>query len=292
MRSIKPFDNSLVVSVMFCHHFSLVTQKNDEKVTKERTLPRNRIEVSMQMSISTSFQQSQLDFSQLAFSQSEYSGPAPSLPSPQQDRVELSDQARRPRDREHSVDHVRGTQHERTGNPLGDFLKNILEQLTGAQVNDLQNAPIADEPSTPVPQDQQTSIAAQQASVSLESNSLSISGSINTSDGAKVSFALDLQILHASASTSAFTLSNGQNGYEFNFVGSSAELSNTSFSFSLTSETPDGALASGSGQGSFSLKDELKEVRHVLKPLLKGFLNDAGMPSDRRSFSQLLHAIA
>jgi len=246
----------------------------------------------MQLSINTSFQQTQLDFSQFTFSQVANNGSSATLPSSPHDRLELSDEARRPRDREHSVDHVRKAHHERSDTSLGDFLKGILEQLTGAQVTDLQNAPAADDASAALPQDQQTSFAAQQASLSFESNSLSINGSINTSDGTKVSFALDLQIVHASASASAFNLNSGPNGYEFDFAGSSAELTSTSFSFSLNAESPDGTPASGSGLGNFSLKDELKEVRKILKPVLKEFLHDAGLPSDRQSIKQLLHAIA
>ena len=214
------------------------------------------------------------------------------MPVQSKDRVELSDEARRTHDREHSIDHVRRVHHDRKDNPQADFLKGILEQLTGAQVSDLQNDPVAGDASATVPQDQQSTISTQQASLSFESTNLSINGSINTSDGAKVSFALDLQIMHASASTGSFTLNSDPSGYEFNFAGSSAELSNTIFNFSLNAETPDGTIASSSGQGNFSLKDELKDVRQVLKPLLKDYLHDAGMPSDRRSVSQLLHAIA
>lgn len=268
------------------------SSKNRRKGNKEHTLPRSFNETVMQLSINTSFQQSQLDFSQFSFSQVASNSSSASLPASSSDRIELSDEARRPHEREHSVDHVRKAHHERSDTSLGDFLKGILEQLTGAQVTDLQNAPATDVDSAALPQDQQTSVAAQQASISFESSSLSISGSINTSDGAKVSFALDLQIMHASASASAFNLNSGPNGYEFDFAGSSAELSSTSFSFSLNAETPDGTPAAGSGRGNFSLKDELKEVGKVLKPLLKEFLHDAGLPSNRQSVKQLLHAIA
>jgi hypothetical protein len=197
-----------------------------------------------------------------------------------------------PQEREHSVDHVRKAHHNRKNNPLADLLKNILKQITGAQINDVQNAPAAIDMSAMMPQIQQTSLAVQQASVATASSSLSIDGSINTADGAKVSFALDLQIMHAYASTSAFNLNTGPNGYEFSFAGSSAELTSTSFSFSLTAETPDRSSASGSGLGNFLLKDELKEIRHALKPLVKEFVHDTGLPSDKRSVNQLLRTIA
>ena len=142
-----------------------------------------------------------------------------------------------------------------------------------------------------VPQDQQTSIAAQQASLSFESNSLSINGSINTSDGAKVSFALDLQVMHASASTSAFTsmpIRMATNSI-LPAVRPNCPVPASAFAQRRNSGRD---LCQRHGVGNFSLKDELKEVRHILKPLLKEFLSDAGMPSDRRSVNQLLHAIA
>jgi len=98
----------------------------------------------MQLSINTSLQQSQLDFSQFTVNQVVSNSSSASLPSSPRDRIELSDEARRPRDREHSVDHVQRAQHVRNDNSLGNFLKGILEQLTGAQGSDLKNAPAAD----------------------------------------------------------------------------------------------------------------------------------------------------
>jgi len=257
----------------------------------------------MQLSISTSLQQTQLDVRQVTFNQSQTATqPQLSPPPPVQDSIELSDEARRPRDREHSVGNVRSAQQERGGNPLFDLLKGILEQLTGARVSSIQGAPVGDAapPTSPdqapapatTPLGQQSSFSAQQASLSFESSSLSIGGSITTADGAKLSFALDLQMMHASASASAFNLSSDQNGQNFSFAGTAAELSSTSFSFSLTADLPDGTPATGSGLGTFNLKDDLKEVRHALKPLIKEFLKDNGMPSDRNSVNQLLHTIA
>jgi len=242
----------------------------------------------MQLSISTSLQQTQFTYSQLTSNQSA-SGAAALLPLQlPQDRVELSDDARRPHDREHSVGHVRKTDHDRHDSPQYDLLKNIMEQITAAKVFDLKSAPAA----ATAPQNQLTSLSAQQASLSVETSSFSIDGSITTSDGAKLSFGLDLQMMHASASASAFSVSSGPDGYNFSFAGSAAELTSTSFSFSLTAELPDGTPATGSGMGNFSLKDDLKEVRQAMKPLIKDFLKDAGLPSDKRSVNQILHAIA
>ncbi len=242
----------------------------------------------MQLTITSSLQQSQIDYTQLTLNKSSYSI-VPQLPP--QDRIEFSDEARQSKDWEHSVGHMIKTPQDQGENPLFSFLKNILEQITGAQINNLQNVPVAVDTPEPTQQIQQTAISAQQASLTSETNNLSIDGSITASDGVKLSFNLDLQMMHASASTGSFNLNSKPNGYNFSFAGSSAELTSTSFSFSLTAETPEGTTSTGNGVGTFSLKDDLKEVRHSLKPLIMEFLKATGAASDRSSVSQLLHAI-
>ncbi|HEY5513750.1 MAG TPA: hypothetical protein VIK40_08915 [Geomonas sp.] len=246
----------------------------------------------MQLTSTSSLQQSQLDYNQLTLNTSSNSGVPQLPPLPPQDRIEFSDEARRSQDREDSVGQVRKAPRDGKDNPLFDFLKNVLGQITGAQIHDLQNAPAAADTPAPAKQSTQTSVSAQQASLSFETSSLSIDGSITASDGGKLSFSLDLQMMHASASASSFNLASGSNGYDFSFAGSSAELTSTSFSFSLTAETPGGTPVTGGGLGSFSLKDDVKEVRHALKPLIKEFLKEADVPSDWRSVNQLLHTIA
>jgi hypothetical protein len=248
-------------------------------------------EAEMQLSMTTSFQQTQLDYSQLTVNQPVNSAVPTQLLEPKSDRIELSNESRRSHDDDHSVGHVRKTHHDRNNNPLFDLLKNILEQITGAQVNDLKKAPVAAAPSIPIPQGSPAAYSAQQANLSLETSSLTVGGSISTSDGAKISFNLDLTMMHASASAVVINANNGSGGYNFNFAGSSAELTTTRFSFSLSAELPDGTPTSGSGLGTFSLKDDLKEVRQVMKPLIKEFLKSANMPSDKNSVNQLLRTI-
>jgi hypothetical protein len=211
------------------------------------------------------------------------------------DRIELSDDSRRPHNAEHAVEHTQKSQHGQNSNPLFNFLKDILEKMSGAQVNELKTAqPISDIPAPPAPpsQNQSSTLAVEQSSLSLETSSVSLGGSITTRDGAKFTFALDLQMMHASASSSAFNFSNGQGGYDFNFAGSSTELTSTSFNFSLTAELPDGTPGTASGLGAFSLKDDLKEVQQALKPYLKAFFQDSGMTSDNYGVKQMLKTIA
>lgn len=246
----------------------------------------------MQMTITSSFQQSQLDYSQRTLTQSISAASLQVPPPPPQDRIEFSEEARRHNNEGHSIDNVKKTPHDRKDNQILNFLKTVVEQISGAQIDDLQQLTADGTIPVPAAANQQSSISAQQAGLSFENSSISISGSIVTSDGAKLSFDLDLQVLHASADGSAFSLTGGPGGYDFSFAGSSAELTSTSFSFSLTAETPAGTSAAGSGVGRFSLKDDLKEVRQTLKPMLKDFMKDAGMASDRYSINQFLSTLA
>ena len=248
----------------------------------------------MQLNINTSQQQLQFNYTQSNLTQSAKTAePQLQLPPPQ-DRIELSDDARRPHDTEHAVERMRKAHHEENSNPLFNFLKDILEKISGAQVTELKGAPpVSDIPAPALPAQSPTAtLAAEQSSLSVETSSVSIGGSITTRDGAKFSFALDLQVLHASASSSSFNLSNGPGGYDFNFAGSSAELTSTSFNFSLTAELPDGTPGTANGLGNFSLKNDLKEIQHALKPYLQAFFKDSGMPSDNYGVTQLLKTIA
>jgi hypothetical protein len=136
------------------------------------------------------------------------------------DRIEFSDDARRPRDTEHGVERMHKGEHEQNSSPLFNFLKEILEKITSAQVNELKNAPPVSSIPVPSTDSQSSTLAAEQSSLSVETSSLSIGGSITTRDGAQFSFALDLQVMHASASSSSFNLSNSPaGGYNFNFAG-------------------------------------------------------------------------
>ncbi len=133
-------------------------------------------------------------------------------------------------------------------------------------------------------------IAAQQGDLSLQAGSLSIDGSISAAGGAGASFSLDMQVVHASFSSSTFCLDADANGYQSSYAGSSAELSSTSFSFSLAGEVPDGPIR-GSGSGGL-VNAGLKEIRHTVQPLIKDFLCDACIPSDKPNVNKLFRAIA
>ncbi len=245
----------------------------------------------MQLSITSSLQQTRLDYSQLTFDQSTSGTPQQSLPAAQ-DQISISHKARRHHHNDdHAVRHVRSANHDQKDNKMADLLKNIIEQITGIKIDKLQKQQQGEAATVPTTQSSSTSLSAQQSSLSIESTNLSIDGSITTSDGAKLSFSLDLQMLHASASSATLNASSGPDGYNFNYAGSSLDLTSTSFNFSFTAEMPDGTPGSGDGSGTFNLKDDLKEVRQAMKPLIKEFLKEAGMSSDRRSVNQLLQTI-
>ncbi|NVN93283.1 MAG: hypothetical protein HXX11_22175 [Desulfuromonadales bacterium] len=242
----------------------------------------------MQLTLTTSLTQTQVDFSQLTLNQATKSAPQQSTP-PSRDRIELSDEARRPHDREHAIHHLRAKEHDQQVNPLSNLLRDILGGITGIQISDLKSVPTGE---TGQLHHQGSTLAAQQASLSVETTGISFGGSITTSDGSKVAFDLDFQVIHASANAAAFNLNSSADGSSFSFAGSAAELSSTSFSFSLSAEVPDGTPINGKGTGTLSLKDERKEVRQTLKPLLNEFFKETGMPSGKDSINQILKTIA
>ncbi len=216
----------------------------------------------MQLTINTSLQQTQLAYSHISFRQSADYG-APSSTSEPQDVVELSSEARLP------------VQEESPAVPESDADPAV-------QVEDPQSAPAA----APVAEEAPATFAVQQGSLALSGGTLSIDGTISTAGGAEGSFSLDLQVLHAFAGSSAFSVNSGANGYGLSFARSAFELSSTSFSFSLSSEVPDGTAAAGS-----FVKDELKEIRHTVQPLIKDFLRDACNPFDKPNVNKLFRAI-
>jgi len=102
---------------------------------------RFRSEATMQLNIITSQQQLQFSYIQSNLNQSaKNSDPQLQIPI-LKDRIEFSDDARRPRDTEHGVERMHKGQQDQNSNPLFNFLKEILEKITGTQVNELKNAP-------------------------------------------------------------------------------------------------------------------------------------------------------
>lgn len=243
----------------------------------------------MELNISTSIAHSRLDFNRISFSQSATSQGADSPPA-RGDRVELSTEATT-RGEETSLKHLRQTHREQSTEVQAAFLKEVLQQLTGAKITDLNDLPGTDSPQPSSIPAQEQSFALEQENLSLESSSLFIGGTINTSDGKKLSFSLDLQILKASAVSNQLNFNTNADGYEFSFNGSSSELTSSSFSFSLNYESAEG-IAGGRGLGAFALKDDLKEISRAVKPMVKDYLHDAGMPYAQREVKQLIRSVA
>jgi hypothetical protein len=137
----------------------------------------------MQLTISASQQQLQFDYSQINLNQSTRTID-PQLPvAARQDRIEFSDDARRPHEAEHAVKQMRKAHNDQNSNPLFDFLKEILEKVTRAEVNELKSAPPVSDIPVPPSQSQISSIAAEQSTLSFEASSFSLGGSITTGDG-------------------------------------------------------------------------------------------------------------
>lgn len=240
----------------------------------------------MELTLTTTQTQSRLGFSQLTMSQTAKSA-VPQSPLPPVDRIELSDEARRPDGREESIRDLRSGGEGQQAPHLPDLLKDILGGMIGAQIDDIQSAPSGESGQTG-----EFSLDAQRTTLSLEAASASFDGAISTSDGSEVSFSLDIQIAQLSASSTSFSLNRNNDGSSFAFSGSAAELTSTSFSFSLSAEAADGTRVKGRGIGTFSLKDEVRDVRNILRPSIREFFHDAGMPSGTGRVNHLLNAVA
>jgi hypothetical protein len=206
------------------------------------------------------------------------------------DRIELSDDSRRSRESGSAVSQLLPNENDRGDTQFMDFLNDILREVTGGSIRDLQTyRGMQDRHDSAA---QFPGLEAQQSTIAVDSTSLSIGGTIQTGDGAKLAFSLDLQVTHASFKSEMLSLDSGPNGYQFSYAGAAAELTSTSFTFSLAAASPEDGSSDTRGIGSFSLKDGLKDLRHALKPLAKDLFSDAGISSGWSGVNRLLQTIA
>lgn len=243
----------------------------------------------MQLTVNQSLSNLQFDFRLLTNGTESGKGSSQFTPMTG-DRIELSDDSRRFRESGSAVSKLHPNEDGRGDAQFMDFLHNILREVTGSSIRDLQTYRGK--------QDRHDSTAqfsgldAQQSTIAVESTNISIGGTIQTADGAELSFSLDLQVTHASFKSEMLSLDNGPNGYQLSYAGAAAELTSTSFTFSLAAASTEDDSSGVSGIGSFSLRDGLKELRHVLKPLAKNLFSDAGNSSGWSGVNRLLQTIA
>jgi len=210
------------------------------------------------------------------------------------DRLDISDEARA-HSRKGRAAHRLQEAHEDQGNrKLIEFLRDLVQALTGSDVKDLLTLPDMAEDAERFPYfppgrqpSPQPTLAGelQQTSVSIEQQSFAFNGTVKTADGQELAFSLELQYTHASFSSQSASFQSGPAGSIFSFAGTAAELTSTSFSFTLaaTDQEAEGAQ----GLGRFNLHEELSAVGKALKPLV----NDAREEQGRSGTDRLLRAI-
>lgn len=212
----------------------------------------------------------------------------------QQDRLSLTDEAVRI-SREGVKPHHMHRNHEGGFTKLfADFLKEMLNTLTGRDVEHLEPSDddeggVNEQPlSTPGPLPAQTSQTAsfQQTTLVYREFNLSLSGTLNTADGKQLAFTLDLQYDNARILSQSAEVRLGTDGAAFSFSGTAAELSSTSFSFTLASI--DSGQEGIKGHGRFNLNHEISAVLKEAKPLIKEFLSESGSSA---SFGDLNRAL-
>lgn len=138
-----------------------------------------------------------------------------------------------------------------------DLIGDLISRQTGREVEQLLAAP--ERPRQDAAPSPQGVTDTRQASLSAESLSLSVSGSIETRDGAKLSFSLALQYDHVLLQGESAQLQSDGNGATLNYAGSAAELTSTSFSFSLNAE---GSFKTARGIGNFMLDRDDRDSQH------------------------------
>ena len=155
-----------------------------------------------------------------------------------------------------------------------ELLKDVLGLLTGKDVTDVQT-PAADE--SAANSQPALGVGYQETTLSTESMSLSLTGTIATKDGKQLGYSLSLQYDHASYASQSAQLQTGGDGLSLNFAGTSAELTSTSFSFTLSATGDDTPTR---GRGSFHLNDQMSQADKQMKPLMKAFLEATGRNGD------------
>jgi hypothetical protein len=192
------------------------------------------------MQISTVYNQVSFSFASQAIEAAVATSAKPSQAVPSRDQVEVSDQAL-------ESSKKLGRHADQKNDPTLGLISEVLNFLTGKDVVGLEATPEAKEPTGSLPQ---VAAGYQGATYSAESFSLSLTGTISTKDGKQLGFSLQLQYDHASFASQSGQVLAGADGMLLNYSGSAAELTSTSFSFTLSSVGDYGPVG---GKGRFHL---------------------------------------
>lgn len=190
-------------------------------------------------------------------------------PAPR-DQVQVSEQAL-----ESSRKAGRGEAQAST--PTLQLLGDLMGLLSGRDVEEIAALP-----------EGEMVAAFQQASLSTESVSLSVGGTISTRDGKELGFSLELQHDRASLAAQSALVESGPEGIALSYAGLAAELTSTNFSFTLSTAGDEGKAG---GKGAFHLNDELSRVAKELKPMAKEFMEASGLRGGWGQINRFLRSV-
>jgi hypothetical protein len=210
------------------------------------------------MEISTSYISVSLSYAGFA-SATSLAVPDATTPAPSGDRIELSDEA---------LQSARSLEQRGRGDAPVEVVRAALAELTGSDMGGIEVAAVANE-----------------ATVSTEAASLSVGGTISTKDGKDIGFTLDLQYDRVAYSAQSAAIEIGADGFSIAYGGLAAELTGTSFSFTMAGG--DGAL---SGKGMLHLNDEVSRVGKEVKAAAKDFASAADLSGGWGQINRFLRA--
>lgn len=229
------------------------------------------------MNISATYQSASLSIASQTF-QSAVAIPAkPPQPSEPEDTVLVSDEARK-------SSRTSGTPADPRLDATLQLVRDLLSQLTGVGSDEVEAAP---EQTESLPE---TFIAGsyQETAVSARQVSLSFDGTVSTKDGKELGFSLALEFDQVSAAVQTASFQAAPDGLSVNYAGTAAELSSTSFSFSLSmAET-----GPTTGKGSFKMNDEISSIARQVKPLAKDFMEASGIHGGWGHMNRFLRSVA
>lgn len=195
---------------------------------------------------------------------------APAKSVAQKDQVALSEQAL-------AASANAAAEGGESSSPTWQLVHDMLGLVTGRDVEAVSLLP------------GEVAAASTQASLSSDSVSLAVNGTVSTKDGKTLGFSLDLRYDHAELAATTASLQAGKGGVSLSFAGVAAELTSTSFSFSLTAVGGQGPVE---GNGALHLDDEVSKVAKELKPWAKEFMEAAGLPGGWGAVNRFLRSLS
>ena len=126
----------------------------------------------------------------------------------------------------------------------------------------------------------------QAAALTTQHASLSFGGAISTNNRETIDFSLELQSDRVSLAYGEARLQATPGETSLTASATAAELRSTSFSFSMSGETPAG------GKGALKMNDEISAIAKQVKPMVKEFMEAGGIRGGWGVMNRFLRSVA